>query len=601
MAIVFNNTGRGYNAVSGDLSTDKGTVQNTYGVNYLLTSITVQVGTGKPAYGYYNYGGTVYGNGNPFYFSVTVNGRTTNIVTVDNIVGSLTQYGEPNASGIAPVYYYPNYSQCQDYTLTFSNPPILAAGTTYTVYINATQATSGNTCLVWKINSYGGVISGTATPAYSLSIADNTGTIKSTTQVNSNSSVQIKVPSSGDFSAPEGYYSPNEDGVAFSNKTYLVDSGYYPGTNLTITSSMIADTTSWATSSSNVVLAPLWYKDITVHNLDGSSSTVVGKKNTFAGYHVIFDSQSDISTGNWTFAGYRSDTTAAAPTTVGAALYTNTETYYQYTSTSDASEWWPIYKRTVTLTYDGNGASSGSVASQTAIQYYNPVANTLSSCSFKLNDNSFVNGNLVFRGWIIENATYQPEDTYTASPGANSSVNIVASASWNVYIRYYDNYSSAVLNFQYTPGAEAQLLNDTAFSREGYKLIGWNSASNGTGTKYLPGEIITMPAADMTLYAVWYQLFYWTSNDSSEIITGNPVNKALASKWNSLKNIVKTYVNTSFTYSNTSSNSKMVASDFNQVLEALDSSDTVSKDAVITSNKFITIRELVNSKAHYIK
>jgi hypothetical protein len=110
-----------------------------------------------------------------------------------------------------------------------------------------------------------------------------------------------------------------------------------------------------------------------------------------------------------------------------------------------------------------------------------------------------------------------------------------------------------------------------------------------------------MPAADMTLYAVWYQLFYWTSNDSSEIIKGNPVNKALASKWNSLKNIVKTYVNTSFTYSNTSPNSKMVASDFNQVLEALDSSDTVSKDAVITSNKFITIRELVNSKAHYIK
>ncbi len=37
----------------------------------------------------------------------------------------------------------------------------------------------------------------------------------------------------------------------------------------------------------------------------------------------------------------------------------------------------------------------------------------------------------------------------------------------------------------------------------GYRFDDWNTAANGSGTSYAPGDTTSMPAADVTLYAIW--------------------------------------------------------------------------------------------------
>lgn len=41
--------------------------------------------------------------------------------------------------------------------------------------------------------------------------------------------------------------------------------------------------------------------------------------------------------------------------------------------------------------------------------------------------------------------------------------------------------------------------------RAGYTFVGWNSLANGTGTMYDAGDSLTMPANNVTLYAIWAQ------------------------------------------------------------------------------------------------
>lgn len=35
-------------------------------------------------------------------------------------------------------------------------------------------------------------------------------------------------------------------------------------------------------------------------------------------------------------------------------------------------------------------------------------------------------------------------------------------------------------------------------------FVGWNTAADGSGVTYQPGETLTMPDNDVTLYAMWH-------------------------------------------------------------------------------------------------
>lgn len=88
----------------------------------------------------------------------------------------------------------------------------------------------------------------------------------------------------------------------------------------------------------------------------------------------------------------------------------------------DMLHYYALYRRNPTVTYNGNGADSGSVSATNCSpeQYYNAsgVATTNSECVLASNENGFVkNGYYVFAGWNTAangtGTTYAAGDTYT--------------------------------------------------------------------------------------------------------------------------------------------------------------------------------------------
>ena len=75
--------------------------------------------------------------------------------------------------------------------------------------------------------------------------------------------------------------------------------------------------------------------------------------------------------------------------------------------------------------------------------------------------------------------------------------------------------------------------NFSSITKTGYRFVGWNTAADGSGTEYLPGDLITIGVADVTLYAQWAQLFSISQDASiangTLVVTSNgiPVTQAI--------------------------------------------------------------------------
>jgi hypothetical protein len=90
--------------------------------------------------------------------------------------------------------------------------------------------------------------------------------------------------------------------------------------------------------------------------------------------------------------------------------------------------------------------------------------------------------------------------------GQRSPTATAASLAHAYHLRYYSNYAggaSALDNFPQYVGDSITLANAGAFTRAGYVLASWTTASDGSGASYYPGSSFTMPAAEVALYAQW--------------------------------------------------------------------------------------------------
>jgi hypothetical protein len=50
----------------------------------------------------------------------------------------------------------------------------------------------------------------------------------------------------------------------------------------------------------------------------------------------------------------------------------------------------------------------------------------------------------------------------------------------------------------------------------------WNTKADGSGTSYKPGDLVTMPASDLTLYAIWidgWQVFIAAYDDTGKMLS----------------------------------------------------------------------------------
>jgi len=154
---------------------------------------------------------------------------------------------------------------------------------------------------------------------------------------------------------------------------------------------------------------------------------------------------------------------------------------------------------TYTVTYNGNGSTSGTVPTDSN-QYSIGTSVTILG-----NTGSLAKAGYTFTGWnTLSNGTgtgYVAAATFTMG-----SSNIVLYAQWmttsNTVSFNANGGTGTMANQTIATGSSANLTTNT-FTYAGYTFSGWNTAANGSGTAYANGASYTMGASSVTLYAQW--------------------------------------------------------------------------------------------------
>ena len=152
------------------------------------------------------------------------------------------------------------------------------------------------------------------------------------------------------------------------------------------------------------------------------------------------------------------------------------------------AQWGNIYY----VSYNGNGATSGTVPSRST--HYNKVSSTLQSNNLDRKHTVTFNGNGGTASSTSLVGDYSPNgwNTNTSGTGTHYSsgetvTGLTSSAAGTVTL--YAQWSGGGITL---PTA----------TRSGYRFIGWNTNSSGTGTKYAAGSTY-YPTSNITLYAQW--------------------------------------------------------------------------------------------------
>ena len=163
---------------------------------------------------------------------------------------------------------------------------------------------------------------------------------------------------------------------------------------------------------------------------------------------------------------------------------------------------------TYTVTYSGNGSTTGTVPVDT--HRYAAAAKV----SVLSNSGNLARSGYTFAGWNTTPSgtgkTYSPGGTLTMG-----SANVILYAYWRPVPTYVVAYSGSGSTSgappadrnRYPAGAKVIVLgNSGKLAKSGYTFSGWNRAANGSGTAYSPGAAFTMGSANVSLYAQWKPL-----------------------------------------------------------------------------------------------
>jgi uncharacterized repeat protein (TIGR02543 family) len=151
---------------------------------------------------------------------------------------------------------------------------------------------------------------------------------------------------------------------------------------------------------------------------------------------------------------------------------------------------------TNTLTFNGNGFTSGSTANQTIN----------SDATANLNANGFTRTGYTFAGWnTLANGSGTPYANLASYPMGTSSATLFArwTANPNTITfngNGFDGGSTAAQSINTDASAN---LTSNGFTRTGYTFNGWNTLANGTGSSYTNGQYYSMGTSDIVLFARW--------------------------------------------------------------------------------------------------
>jgi uncharacterized repeat protein (TIGR02543 family) len=216
----------------------------------------------------------------------------------------------------------------------------------------------------------------------------------------------------------------------------------------------------------------------------------------------VVDNTGTFTRSGFTFAGWNtaangSETSYPVGSNVTMANISSLITLY--------AQWIPDNSPNVTLTYDGNGSTSGSVPVDGSSPYIaGSPANILG------NTGSLTKDSLVFNGWnTVQNpTTLVPGISYPAGSVITMTANTTLYAQWvdpntNPLVTYDKNAITATGSVPaqptyYANNVQVPILGQGSLTNPGYTFLGWQDAS---GSLYAPGYTFT--SKTVTLLAQW--------------------------------------------------------------------------------------------------
>lgn len=263
-----------------------------------------------------------------------------------------------------------------------------------------------------------------------------------------------------------------------------------------------------------------WYKNEACTNAwtfatdTVTAATTLYAKWTVNSYAVTFNSNDGTAVDQQNINHGGKVTEPANPTKVGHAFagwfkeeaLTNAWNFANDTVTAATTlyaKW--TQNPTYTVTYDGNGNTSGSAPSDANV--YEAGTNV----TVAANTGNLAKTGFTFAGWNTK-ADGSGTDRAAASSFSMGQANVALFADWatNSYTVTYDgngNTGGAIPVDENSPheyGTNVTVLGNTGnLVKDGYTFTGWNTKMDGTGTSYAAAANFEMGAANTTLFAQW--------------------------------------------------------------------------------------------------
>jgi uncharacterized repeat protein (TIGR02543 family) len=148
--------------------------------------------------------------------------------------------------------------------------------------------------------------------------------------------------------------------------------------------------------------------------------------------------------------------------------------------------------KTYTVTYNANGATTGSTAAQTKVH----------GTDLKLQQNGYSLTNYKFIGWNTDASG--TGTSYTAGGTYSKNENVTLYAQWalDTYIITFDNNGGAEGPSSQQINAAGGVLTIQTPKMTGYTFVGWDTSPDSITPVYLPGDQIFINS-NITLYAIW--------------------------------------------------------------------------------------------------
>lgn len=227
---------------------------------------------------------------------------------------------------------------------------------------------------------------------------------------------------------------------------------------------------------------------------DGNTSTggTVPASTTGTGGQTVSANTGSLVKAGYYLAGWN---TAADGS---GATYLPGSTIIPVADTTLYAVWVSGSQPTYTLTYDGNTNDGGTSPSSTTGYGTYPTS---------ANSGTLTRTGYTFAGW--NTAANGSGTTYQAADLINLTGNITLYAKWTSNVASYTiSYDPNNPGSGTAPGATTgsgsvtTAPNSGSLSKPGYTFAGWNTAADGSGTTYQPGDALNL-SGNITLFALW--------------------------------------------------------------------------------------------------